>query len=71
MKKDLILDERELKEIHHAIYYKDNLAHGTVGHNMLMLIGKMADAMGFTVDQENGVLYFDGSPETKELIVKK
>lgn len=71
MKKDLILDERELKEIHHAIYYKDNLAHGTVGHNMLMLIGKMADAMGFTVDQENGVLYFDDFPETKELIVKK
>lgn len=70
MKKDLILDERELKEIHHAVYYRDVLAHGTVGHNMLMLIGKMAEAMGFEVDV-TGVLMFEGRDLTKGLTIEK
>lgn len=69
MKKDLILDERELKEIHHAIYYRDVLAHGTVGHNLLMLLGKIADSMGFEIDQ-TGVMMFDGSDVMRELTVK-
>jgi hypothetical protein len=59
MAKGLILDERELKEIHHALHYSEVLAHGTAGHNMLMLIAKLADAFGFHVDQTD-VLMFEG-----------
>lgn len=66
MRKDLTFDERELKEIHHSLYYREVLAHGTVGHNLLMLVGKMADAMGFHIDQ-TGVLMFDGRDVSKEL----
>jgi hypothetical protein len=69
MKQDLVLDERELKEIHHSLYYRANLAHGTVGHNLLMLVGKMAEAMGFTID-ETGVMMFEGSDVRKELTIK-
>jgi hypothetical protein len=69
MKQDLVLDERELKEIQHCLYYRGNLAHGTVGHNLLMLVGKMAEAMGFEIDQ-TGVMMFDGSDVVKELIIK-
>lgn len=36
------LSEREQKEIKLATYYSDNLAHGTTGHNQLMLIAKLA-----------------------------
>lgn len=70
MKTDLVLDERELKEIHHSLYYRANLAHGTVGHNLLMLVGKMAEAMGFEIDP-TGFLLFDGSDLEKDLIIKK
>lgn len=69
MKKDLVLDERELKEIHHAIYYYRYLHHGTVGHNLLMLLGKIADSIGFDVDPD-GDLIFDGDTQTTELIIK-
>lgn len=74
MRKNLVLDERELKEIHHALYYREVLAHGTVGHNMLMLIGKMAEAIGFSLDKDEygnhlGLL-FDGSTVAKELVIR-
>ena len=36
------LDERELKEIKLALIYADQFAHGTAGHNRLILIAKLA-----------------------------
>lgn len=64
MKKTLVLDQRELKEIQHSLYYFHELKHGTVGHNLLMLVGKMADAMGFMLVKESGetkdILMFEG-----------
>lgn len=39
---------REISEIEHALHYATQLNHGTAGHNQLMLIAKMADALGFT-----------------------
>ena len=35
-------DERELKEIKLSLIYADQFAHGTAGHNRLMLIAKLA-----------------------------
>ena len=35
------LDERELKEVGLASVYAKDFAHGTAGHNRLMLIAKM------------------------------
>jgi len=45
-------DERELKEIRLALFYAKHLAHGTAGHNRLMLLAKTAEAMGFLLDVE-------------------
>lgn len=56
----LELDERELKEIQHSLYYAQNLHHGTVGHNLLMLVGKLTHALGFEVDKV-GDLSFGGA----------
>ncbi len=36
-------DERQRKELQLASYYRQNLAHGTTGHNQLMLIDELAD----------------------------
>lgn len=57
MKTDLVLDDRELAEIHHAIYYRRYLLHGTAGHNQLMLLGKLAEAMGFYLDVDDEDAY--------------
>lgn len=57
MRKDLTFDERELKEIHHAIYYKNYLHHGTTGHNQLMLLGKIAEALGFELNSHNRLMF--------------
>lgn len=43
------VDSRELKEIQHCLYYAKYLAHGTVGHNLLMLSAKAFNALGFDV----------------------
>lgn len=51
MDNKLYLTERELKEIHHALWYERFTAHGTVGHNMLIIIAKMARHQGFWVDE--------------------
>ena len=67
MRHNLVLDERELAEIHHALYYYKRLHHGTVGHNLLMLVGKMAESVGFQIDDD--VLMFDGSDVERELII--
>lgn len=74
MKKDLILDERELAEIHHALYYAQRLHHGTVGHNQLMLLAKMADALGFYLAQDRpystgNTLMLEGQDAVKELTI--
>lgn len=46
----LQLTDRELKEIHHCIYYAGHLgAYGTAGHNQLVLIARLAWAQGFDV----------------------
>lgn len=41
---------RELSEIKHALLYFNECGHGTVGHNMLVLIAKMAKSMGFLLE---------------------
>lgn len=43
----LQLTERELTEIKHALFYFAECNHGTVGHNMLIIIAKMALDRGF------------------------
>lgn len=53
----ITFDERELKEIHHAIYYARNLAHGTVGHNVLMLLSKLAIDQGFQLGEYGDLFY--------------
>lgn len=51
MESDLLeMTERELKEIHHALYYARNLAHGTLGHNQLLIIAKIATHLGFKLE---------------------
>lgn len=44
------MTERETKEIHHALYYARFLAHGTLGHNQLLLIARLATRMGFRLE---------------------
>ena len=38
----LLFDERQLKEIEFAHLYAQKFNHGTVGHNLLLLIDKLA-----------------------------
>jgi hypothetical protein len=45
----LVLTEREVKEIKHAIFYANECGHGTTGHNQLVLIAKMAKHLGFLI----------------------
>jgi hypothetical protein len=68
MKTNLVLDERELDELHHALYYRAVLHHGTIGHNQLMLLGKIAESLGFGFDQ-TGVFVFNGEDVREELTV--
>ena len=42
------LDNRQLKEIQLALYYRDHLQHGTEGHNAKLLLAQMADSLGFS-----------------------
>lgn len=37
-----LLDEREDKEIDFSLLYSRDFAHGTAGHNRLMLVAKLA-----------------------------
>lgn len=39
------LDERQQKEIRLAVVYATQFAHGTTGHNQLMLLAKMAERL--------------------------
>lgn len=45
----LVLTFREVEEIKHAIFYADECNHGTVGHNLLILIAKLANHAGITL----------------------
>lgn len=38
-------DSRQLKEIEFARHYAANFAHGTTGHNQMMIIAKLADLL--------------------------
>lgn len=40
-----LLDERQLKEIQLAEIYARDFHHGTTGHNQLMLIAQLVDAL--------------------------
>lgn len=57
MNKSFVADTRELKEIQHCLFYAENLAHGTVGHNLLMLGAKAFGALGFSLDSHHQLLF--------------
>ena len=42
---DELLDERQRKELALAILYAREFAHGTTGHNQLMLIARLAEML--------------------------
>lgn len=41
------LTSREILEIKHCLFYANSCAHGTVGHNLLILVAKFAEDKGF------------------------
>jgi hypothetical protein len=48
---ETVLTVRELEEVKHALFYAEQCNHGTVGHNMLILIAKLAAHAGITSQQ--------------------
>jgi hypothetical protein len=38
-------DERQRKEIAFCLIYKDDFAHGTDGHNIRLIVAKMAELL--------------------------
>jgi hypothetical protein len=40
-----LLDERQQKEVQFAEVYAQHFSHGTDGHNRLLLVAKMAEAL--------------------------
>ena len=46
MDQGITLTTRELEEVKHALFYAQHCNHGTVGHNMLILIAKLAAHAG-------------------------
>ncbi len=46
----LKLTAREVAEIKHCLFYAQECAHGTAGHNQLMLIAKLAAHLGFALE---------------------
>lgn len=51
--KILILTEREIKEIKHALLYLIECNHGTDGHSRLILIAKLAMHLDFAMRFES------------------
>lgn len=43
------LDERQLKEIAFCRVYKDGFAHGTDGHNIRLIVAKLAELLDMGV----------------------
>lgn len=68
MKKSFVADAREKKEIQHCLFYAENLAHGTVGHNLLMLGAKAFKALGFSLDSHHQLLFQGSLLETENSI---
>lgn len=69
MNKIFSVDPRELKEIQHCLYYQKYLAHGTVGHGLLMLNAKAFEALGFDLNMSN-VMTFEGQPIDMQINVE-
>lgn len=47
------LDERQRKELELARLYAKDFAHGTTGHNQLMLIAKLAELLDKTEQKQS------------------
>lgn len=66
---------REMREIKLALFYAKHCNHGTAGHNRLMLIAKMAVALGIYYDfqsnewnlPENVIVLDDNGEFVKEI----
>jgi hypothetical protein len=56
MDNKLRLTQRELDEIRLALVYRRDFGHGHPGHLPLILIAKLADNMGFSINGETGKL---------------
>jgi len=69
MKTDLVLDQRQLKEIKLNIYYAKFLAHGTEGHNLRIISAKMAEALGFDLNEQGDLTFCDISIEFGDGVV--
>lgn len=52
----LVLTTRELTEIGHSLDYARNYAHGTVGHNLFVLVSKLATHIGFDIDHNQDLV---------------
>ena len=61
----LQLTARELSEIKHALFYNAFCNHGTVGHNMLVLIAKMAIHQGFVCEMTSKGVTLDAPPNVE------
>ena len=49
------LTDRDLEEIKHALFYAVECDHGTVGHNLLILVAKLAGQLGISLRRTPGV----------------
>jgi hypothetical protein len=58
----LTLSKRDTQEIQHSIYYAEKLAHGTAGHNQLMLIAALAKYIGFGMGPEGDLEFPEDIP---------
>lgn len=56
MSTQLILTKREVMEIQHSMLYVKYTNHGTVGHNLLVIVNKFAIERGFILEPTGGVL---------------
>jgi hypothetical protein len=54
-------DERELKEIKFCLLYKHQFGHGTMGHNLRIIVAKMAHIL------ENAESIINEKPERAPL----
>lgn len=55
----MVLDERQLDEIRFCLVYESKFKHGADGHNRMILLAKLAQALGFSLPNANGPLYFN------------
>lgn len=46
------MDARQLKEILFDLFYAKYLAHGTDGHNARLIMAKLAEANGYSLDAD-------------------